>query len=92
MELSEHRTVQHNMVLLDCYEVHIVGHLGFIRGNSILTGEDVEDSQLFAQTRSKLEPHVHGLWKHFRLVTNTGTEIDVIAAGFEFEAVDEYSL
>ena len=74
----------------DCREIRIVGHLGFVRGNSILQGESIGDTELLHQTRSTWERlGVRDFWQHFRLLTNTGTEIDVIAAGFTLEDVDE---
>ena len=82
------RTSLKRIRFVDCREVRIVGHLGFVRGNSILTGKDLEDSQLLADTYSKWERlKPRRAWTHFHLLTNTGTEIDVIAAGFEFEDV-----
>jgi hypothetical protein len=84
------RTSRRRMAFTDCREVRIEGHLGFVRGNSILSGEVIEHSDLLAQTYSaweKLWPR--RAWKHFRLLTNTRTKIDVVAGGFEFEDADK---
>lgn len=84
------KTSLKRMTFIDCREIRIVGHLGFVRGSSILQGDTIGDLELLDQTRSKWERlAVRDLWQHFRLLTNTGTEIDIIAAGFKFEDVDE---
>ena len=79
-----------SITFTDCREVRIEGRLGYVRGNSVLSGEVIEHSNLLAETRSRWEQlGVRGAWKHFRLLTNTGTKIDVVAGGFEFEDAGE---
>jgi hypothetical protein len=49
------RTSRRRMAFTDCRKVRIEGHLGFVRGNSILSGEVIEHSDLLAQTYSAWE-------------------------------------
>lgn len=86
-----HRTSLKRITFIDCRAVRIEGHLGHIRGNSIYRGHDTEHSELLAQTYLQWQKMgVSGTWKHFHLLTNTGTQIDIIASGFKFEDVDEH--
>ena len=87
------KTSWKRMKLHDCREIRIKGHIGFRGGNSIQSGEIMAGSELFSETYSSwkrmgLEVE-EGHWKHYHFLTNTGSEIDIVAAGFVLEDEEE---
>ena len=84
---NTHKTSVRRLTFEDCREIRLINHLGFVRNNSIAEAGTLLDSDLLnaSETAWRNVGLVSTNWKHFYMTTNTGSRLDVIAAGFYFE-------